>query len=98
MIKSRKKYSKEFKQQAVELLENGTMSTRELAEELGVHANLLYRWREKIHGTQEEPFPGNGRLSPEQDELRRLKRENADLKMERDILKKAINIFSKTPK
>ncbi len=98
MIKSRKKYSKDFKEQAVELLENGTMSTRELAEELGVHPNLLYRWREKIQGTQEEPFPGNGRLSPEQDELRRLKRENADLKMERDILKKAINIFSKTPK
>lgn len=98
MIKTRKKYSKEFKQQAVELLENGSMSTCELAEELGVHVNLLYRWREKMNGTQEEPFPGNGRLSPEQDELRRLKRENADLKMERDILKKAINIFSKTPK
>ena len=98
MIKSRKKYSKDFKQQAVELLENSTMSTKELAEELDIHPNLLYRWREKIQGTQEEPFPGNGRLSPEQDELRRLKRENADLKMERDILKKAINIFSKTPK
>lgn len=98
MAQRRKKYSKEFKERAVELLENTELTASEIAADLDIHPGLLFKWRDKMQGDQEEPFPGKGRLSPEHAELRRLKRENADLKMERDILKKAISIFSQKPK
>ena len=98
MIKTRQHYSKEFKQRAVELFESGTLSTKELADQLGIHPNLLYKWHVKSQSGKQEPFPGNGRQSPEDEELRQLRRENADLKMERDILKKAISIFSQESK
>ena len=91
----RKIYSPEFKQKAIEL-SNHRGKVPEVAHELGITANLLYRWRKEFHLNQDQAFSGNGnkQMTEEEKELARLKRELADVKMERDILKKAIAIFS----
>ena len=57
----------------------------------------MHRWKKKSEEGKIEPFPGKGRLSPEDEELRQLRRENKRLRMERDILKKAVAIFSEEP-
>ena len=93
----RKKYDREFKLRAVEL-SYSRPNVREVAEELGIRPKLLYRWRSEFSSDKELSFPGNGkqRLSDEASELARLKQELEDLRMERDILKKAVGIFSKS--
>lgn len=95
MTKTRKKYSKEFKQKAVEL-STVRGNTQQIARELGISAELLYRWRKEMKYNPDLAFSGNGKaqLTAEQKELARIKRELADVKMERDILKKAVSIFS----
>jgi transposase len=98
--KTRKQYSKEFKLDVIQqsyLREN----IRELAHELGLRPALIYKWRAAYESSQpsgKESFPGKGvqTLTPEQAELQRIKAENAELRLERDILKKAIGIFGKT--
>ena len=97
MSKSRRKHSRDFKIRAVEL-SYGEGSIVDLAAELGVRPELIYRWRSEFSATGEKSFPGNGKkpeLSEQESEVARLKRELADVKMERDILKKAIGIFSR---
>jgi transposase len=69
----------------------------EVSRELGISEGLLRCWKQKYEEGKVEPFPGRGRLSPENDAFRKLKRENARLRMERDILKKAMAIFSEEP-
>jgi len=95
MAETRKSYSKEFKEKAVEL-SNVRGNAREIASELGIRAELLYRWRAEAKNSPGLAFGGNGKkqLTPEQDELARLKKKLADAEMERDILKKAVGIFS----
>lgn len=95
MKENRKNYSKEFKQKALEL-SNVRGNVREVADELGVRAELIYRWRREFKNDPSLSFSGNGnkQLSPEEKELAKLKRELADVTMERDILKKAVGIFS----
>ncbi len=95
-IKRRKKYSKNFKLDVIQqsyIREN----MKELAQELGIRPELIYRWRREYSVDKQTSFPGQGvvKESAEQEELNRTKKENADLRMERDILKKAIGIFSK---
>jgi transposase len=68
-----------------------------VARELGVAHSLLHRWKKKSEEGKIDPFPVKGRLSPEDEKLRQLRRENNHLRMERDILKKAVAIFSKEP-
>jgi transposase len=94
MSQKRSEYSKEFKIEAVRMVIDGNRRISDVARELGVRANLLGTWKKKYESGKIEAFPGKGRLSPEDEELRRLKRENERLRMERDILKKAIAIFS----
>lgn len=93
----RRKFTRDFKMRAVELSHQRS-NIRELAEELDVHPELLYRWRKEFAEKEEESFPGNGNSSEsgEKAEIKRLKKELADTKMERDILKKAMSIFSKS--
>jgi transposase len=95
MKETRKIYSKEFKQKAVEL-SNLRGSVQEISRELDVRPELVYRWRKEFSQKPLLAFSGNGnrQLNEEQKELFRLKRELADVKMERDILKKAVSIFS----
>lgn len=92
----RNTFSKEFKVEAVRLLERGDKKPAALARELGVTRNKLYRWREQLQGkTPDDAFPGSGRRGPERAELVALKRENARLKEENEILKKAAKFFAK---
>ena len=95
MEKKRRRFSKEYKLEAVRLIVEEGRRISELSRELGVGVNSLARWKRKYAEGKIDPFPGKGRLSPEDAELRRLKRENEVLRMERDILKKAAAIFSK---
>jgi transposase len=94
---NRRQFTKEFKIEAVRLIVEEGRRISELSRELGVGENLLSRWKKKSEEGKIEPFPGKGRLSPEDEELRQLRRENKRLRMERDILKKAVAIFSEEP-
>ena len=89
----RKKFSRDFKIETVRLSYEREKVT-ELASELCLRPELIYRWRNELASTGEKSFPGNGKSKDSEDELSRLRRENAALKMERDILKKAVGIFT----
>lgn len=88
-------YSKEFKQAAVRQLEQGGKSAAELARELGVKRNQLYKWQEQIHAKGGAAFPGKGRQAGSEAEIARLKRELERVTEERDILKKAARYFAR---
>jgi transposase len=94
MKKPRKQYTREFKMEAVQLLETSGKSASELERELGLGKGNLWRWKKKLAADGEQAFPGHGRLTPEQEEIRRLKRELEITRQQRDILKKAVAIFS----
>jgi transposase len=94
MKQVRKQYEREFKMEAVRLLETSGKSAIQLERELGIGKGNLWRWKRKFAADGEDAFPGHGRLTPEQDKIRRLERENEILCQERDILKKAVAIFS----
>jgi len=94
MKKPRRQYTHEFKMEAVRLLETSGKSARQLERELGIGSGNLSRWKQEFAADGEDAFPGHGRLTPEQERLRQLERENEILRQERDILKKAIAIFS----
>jgi transposase len=97
MGKKRRQFSKEFKIEAVRLIIEEGRRISELGRELGIVESLLGRWKKKYEEGKIDPLPGKGRLSPEDEELRRLRRENERLRMERDISKKAVAIFSEDP-
>ena len=88
-----KRYSREFKLEAVRLLEESGKPIRVIAEELGVSKNALATWKKAIRENGLQAFPDGG-LTEEQRQIRELKKELKDARMERDILKKAVAIFS----
>ena len=91
MSQTRRHYTREFKEEAVRLSERGGMTVTQVAHDLGVRVKMLYRWRHEAHASQVTGTrfaPGNGRVRDE--ELERLKKENQQLRLERDILKKAM--------
>jgi transposase len=91
----RKSYTEEFKREAVSLLEKSENKSQ-VARDLGVHMSLLKKWQKKLKQNGEKAFPGKGKLPD--DELSQLKRENARLKEEVEILKKTVGIFSSRPR
>ncbi len=94
--KRRRKYDREFKIDCVRLAdERGNVAA--VAKDLGVNVNVLHRWKRELAEDTEQSFPGIGRLKESDEELRRLIRENKNLKEDRAILKKALAIFSKHP-
>jgi len=94
----RKQYNKEFKLEAVRLsLEQGH-SVASVARDLGISQNALYKWKQQYQADGKSSFPGHGKLKPEDEELRRLKRELQIVTAERDILKKTIGYFAKDEK
>ena len=97
MMNSRKKFDRSYKLKAVELSYQRT-NIKELADELGVRVELIYRWRGEFAIRKEASFPGNGKvgLTEAEREIVRLKKELEEMRMERDILKKAVGIFSKS--
>lgn len=96
-MKNRRQYDKEFKQMAVELSRKHD-NFRELANELDIRPELLYRWRREAEKHPETCFTGQGKVAHTENEkeLARLKKELRDAQLERDILKKAVSIFSKS--
>jgi transposase len=95
MAEERKKYDKEFKLSVVEI-SFARGKVKEVAEEYGIDAQMLSTWRSQYKNHKDIAFPGNGRKmqTEAEKELARLQKELADVRMERDILKKAISIFS----
>ena len=95
---TRRRYSKQFKTDAVELVLRSDKTVVEIAGDLGIRAELLYRWKAEYQAKQESSFPGSGHLKdPEAERLRKLERELQSVKEERDILKKALAVFSRNP-
>ena len=94
MVVERRKYTEEFKREAVGLMESSGKSIAEIGRDLGINDNNLYRWR-GIYGSQSETNT-NGNVSEMEAELKRLRREVEVLRQERDILKKAMSIVSRS--
>ena len=95
MSEKRKTYDKEFKLSAVKMIVDGGMSLSQVSRDLGINENSLHKWKKDYLSDQQNAFPGKGRLKPEEEELRRLKKQLSRVTMERDILKKTIGYFSK---
>lgn len=93
-----KKYSKEFKIDAISLVTEQNYTQTEAANSLGITPKLISRWIREYKTDEEHAFRGNGKLTPEQLELRCLREENKRLKMEKEILKKATVFFAKEMK
>ena len=91
----RKGFTAEFKREAVRLLETSQKQPSDLARELGVRRNQLYKWKDQLSRRGEQAFPGHGRRAATNDEVTRLRQELELVKQERDILKKAAAYFAK---
>lgn len=98
MAKKRKTYSREFKIETVKLITERGENVSQVALDMGIHENTLYKWIRELSAKPQDAFPGKGHMVSEAEELRRLQKENERLKMERDILKKAMAIFSQDQK
>ena len=91
----RRKFSREFKLEAVRLVRDRGVSAAQAARDLEVHENVLRKWVGDFASDPQQAFPGDGQMKPEQLEIDRLRRQVAKLKAERDILKKAAAYFAK---
>ena len=87
----KKRFDRDFKISAVRMITEEGHKTAEVARSLGIHQNQLYNWKRKFSDQGNKAFPGKGHLT----ELAALRRQLRDVEMERDILKKAVGIFSK---
>jgi transposase len=94
MAEQRRHYGDEFKREAVRLVTEQGYGVSETARNLGINAHMLGRWKREVEAQQSAAFPGNGRVSPAQEELQRLREDNKRLRMERDILTKALGYFA----
>ena len=94
-MSERKRYTREFKLEAVRLLKQSDQPATELARSLGIRRNLLYKWRDTLMEKGEASFPGSGRKRDYEQENAALRRELERVKEERDILKKAAAYFAK---
>ena len=95
MARQRRKYTAEFKVEAVKLVTEKGYSVAEAARSLGIGETLLRSWKLAFEAQGDQAFPGHGNLPAIEEELRRLKAENKRLQMERDILKKATAFFAR---
>ena len=97
MGQTKRKYTREFKADAVRMINSGQKTGTELERDLGLSSGMIYKWRKQLQQEEREglrAFPGNGNARDE--ELARLRKELANVTEERDILRKALAIFSKT--
>ena len=99
MAEPKRKFTPEFKIEAVRLATSGDKPLTQVARELGILPNLLRNWRRQIEGragqSASDVFPGQGRLPSQEEELRRLRREVETLRQERDFLKKTARYFAR---
>jgi transposase len=90
-----RKFTKEFRQNAIQLVVEKGMSVGKVARELDVHRNLIHKWRREYLAEGENALAGSGKTTPKTAEVKRLQKELEDVKEERDILKKALSVFTK---
>ena len=98
MTEKRKQYSKEFKLDAISLVLDQGFSRKEAAASLEINAQMLGRWIKESKDEDGQAFRGNGQLTPEQEEIKKLRAQVKQLEMEREILKKATAFFAKETK
>lgn len=91
----RRKFSREFKLEAVRLVKDRGVAVAQAARDLDLHENVLRKWVREFSSDPQQAFPGHGQMKPEQQEIDRLRKEVAKLKAERDILKKATAFFAR---
>jgi transposase len=96
-IRRKRTYDKEFKLEAVRLVLEEGHSANSVERKLGTGKGVVYKWVHQYSADPEHPFPGKGQLKPPDRQLRDLKQQLEQVKRERDILKKAVAIFSKDP-
>jgi transposase len=94
MGEKRRRFKREFKLEAVRMVVEGGHRVTEVARDLDLRPDMLRRWQREFEGDQQQAFPGQGHLKPEEEEMRRLRRDLERVREERDILKKALAIFS----
>jgi transposase len=95
MPKEQRTFTKEFKQEAVQLVQTSGKSQSQVARDLGIADSTLHHWCKEFSEHGKQAFPGSGHQTAQEEELRRLKRELEVTRQERDILKKALAIFSR---
>jgi len=91
----RRQFSREFKIEAVNLVTTRSVSVAQAARDLDLHQTVLRRWIREFGADPGDAFPGHGQMKPDDEEVRRLRREVSKLKAERDILKKAAAYFAR---
>ena len=94
MGQKRRKFSREFKLEAIRLITEGGHPLAQVARDLDLRADMLRRWKRELVSDPSRAFPGEGQPKPGDEVVRRLRRENERLRQERDILKKALAIVS----
>jgi transposase len=94
MAKVQKTYTREFKEEAVRLAQTSGKPIAQIARELGISDSAIHGWRKELTEHGSDAFPGKGHQSELEEEIRRLKRDLERAQQERDILKKAVSIFS----
>ena len=99
MSGKRRQFTREFKLEAVRMITSGERRVEELARDLGVRPDILRGWQRQTEGraglTKDEVFPGNGKLTSKDEEIRELRRQLEEVTQERDFLKKAATYFAK---
>jgi transposase len=96
MGEKRRQYTREFKIEAVRLMEESGRSKSQIARDLGIHESMLKRWQAQVEERpRSEAFPGNGKPSAAEEEIRRLRRELEQVKQERDFLRKTAAYFAR---
>ena len=96
--KDKRYFDREFKYEAIRMMNEGKRSVGDIAKDLDIHPNVLHQWRRKYRADMGDVFVGKGHMKPAEEEIRRLQRENEELREEKEILKKALAIFSKHPR
>lgn len=98
MSSKRRVYTREFKQEAVRLAKTSDKSIVQIEQDLGISQGMLNKWKRKLEQEGQEAFRGQGQRTAEAEEMQQLRRENELLRQERDILKKALAIFTRSPR
>jgi transposase len=98
MAKVQNTYTREFKEEAVQLAQTSGKSIAQVARELGISDTSIHQWRKELTEHGKEAFPGSGHQTALEEENRRLKRELERVQQEREILKKVLSIFSRESK
>jgi transposase len=97
MEANRKPYTREYKNDVVKMITGGGASAAQVAKDMDIDLKTIYQWIQEMTSRQEDVFPGKGRITSDAEIIRKLKRENAQLKTECEILKKTQEAFPKEP-